>query len=270
MFYGYLSAVCGILLACLSARDAIANEPSIERWDRAICLIQREVDQETKKQKHEWSTAFLVTDGEHVTMVATAHGARATSRETIVLFRTAEGDSAAVGLAELYQGEGNPWRQQANADVAVMRIVPAEKEKENETIQALLKLAIPLESVQTTLPTRTTPVELTGFPLGLGIKGVGVQSEVSSIVVCGQIASREMPVPAKWGSETVFLIQLAGAGGISGSPVFLQEESPQSVQLVGMVMGYVREDKSGLMMSRIIPGRILADAVNNSYSRFTQ
>lgn len=256
-----------LFLVCSCANVLQAEELPIERWDRAVCLVERQVDQETKKQKHEFSTAFLVADGEHVTLIATAHGARATSRQTSVMFRRPDGESGDIPLTDLYEGDGNPWRLQANADVAVMRIETGKEP--GEEIQALLKLAIPLESIQTKLPRRTTPVELTGFPLGMGIKGLGVQPEMSSIVVCGQIASREMPVPAKWGSETIFIIQLAGAGGVSGAPVFLQEDSPQAVQVVGMVMGYVREDKSGLMMSRIIPGRILVDAVSNSYSRFS-
>ncbi|QDU73450.1 hypothetical protein Pan97_04210 [Bremerella volcania] len=260
--------VCVIFLACSCLTHLKADETPIERWDRAVCLVEQQIDKENNKQQHEWSTAFLVADGEKVMIVATAHGARTTSRETFVVFRRPSGESGAITLGDLYEMEGNPWRFQANADVAVMRI---ESPKEpNDMIRDLMKLAIPLESIQTTLPRRTTAVELTGFPMGLGVKGFGVQPEVSSIVICGQIASREMPVPAKWGNETVFLVQLAGAGGISGSPVFLQEELPESVRVVGMVMGYVREDKSGLMMSRIIPGRILVDAVSNSYSRFSQ
>lgn len=268
MFRCHTRSFCAVLLTCSWVAFLQAGETSIERWDRAVCLVERQVDKENNKQQHDWSTAFLVSDGEHITLVATAHGARLTSRETAVVFRRPGGESGSVVLGDLYAEEGNPWRFQANADVAVMRI---ESPKDpSEVITDLLKLAIPLESIQTTLPMRTTGVELTGFPMGLGVKGLGVQPEVSPIVICGKIASREMPVPAKWGNEMVFLIQLAGAGGISGSPVFLEEESPQSVQVVGMVMGYIREDKSGLMMSRIIPGRILADAVSNSYSRFSK
>ncbi|MBA2113122.1 hypothetical protein [Bremerella alba] len=267
MFHRYACVVWGIVLACLCGSYLHAEQTPIERWDRAICLVDIEVDKESNKQKHEWSTAFLVADGEHATLVATAHGARATSRETTVMFRRPEGESGSLPLSDLCEGEGNPWRLQANADVAVMRIkLP---EEPSDVIHDLLKLAIPLKDIQTSLPMRTTPVEVTGYPLGLGIKGLGVQTEMSPIVVCGQIASREMPVPAKWGNETIFLIQLAGAGGISGGPVFLQEDSPEAVEVIGMVMGYVREDKTGVMMSRIIPGRILVDAVNNSYSRFS-
>lgn len=267
MFRLHSPMVWAVVLACTCVSYLSAEETSIERWDRAVCLVETQHDKESNKKKHEWSTAFLVADGEHVTMIATAHGARTTSRDTAVVYRTSSGDSKMVQLRDLYEGEGNPWQFQANADVAVMRIEVDEKPKEE--ISDLLQLAIPLESIQTTLPKRTTPIELTGYPLGMGIKGFGVQHEVSSIVICGQIASREMPKPAKWGNETVFIIQIAGAGGISGAPVFLAEESPESVQVVGMVMGYVREDPSGLMMSQIIPGSILVDAINDLNSQFS-
>lgn len=256
-----------VLLGCCSFTYLQADEAPMERWDRAVCLVEKHVDKENNQVKHEWSTAFLVDDGEHVAMVATAHGARNTSRDTAVVFRTASGDSKVVQLRDLCDGEGNPWRFQPNADVAVMRIEV--DEKPTEEIAQLLKLAFPLESIQTTVPRRTTPVELAGFPLGMGIKGFGVQPEVSSIVICGQIASREMPTPAKWGNEIVFIIQLAGAGGISGAPVFLADEAPESVTLVGMVMGNVREDSTGITMNRIIPGRIVAEAVKESYSKFS-
>ena len=258
----------GVLwLAGWCTGSLLAEEPAIERWDRAVCLVETQLDKENNKKKHEWSTAFLVTDGEHITMVATGHGARGTSRDTAVVFRTASGDSKMVQVKDLHPAEGNPWRFHPHADVAVMRIDVGEEPK--EATSDLLKLAIPLESIQTTLPKRTTPIELTGYPLGMGIKGMGVQHEVSSIVICGQIASREMPRPAKWGNQTIFIIQLAAAGGISGAPVFVAQESPEAVQVVGMVMGYVREDPSGLMMSQIIPGRILIDAIKQSYSQYS-
>ncbi|PQO36793.1 hypothetical protein C5Y96_06395 [Blastopirellula marina] len=259
--------VWAVLLGCFCLNDLRADETPIERWDRAVCLVEKHIDKESKQVKHEWSTAFLVSDDKQVLLVGTAHGAQATSRETTVMFRRPDGGTGEVILADLFQADGNPWRTQANSDMAVIRIEPGREPREE--IRELMKLAIPLESIQTTLPRRTTPIELTGFPLGLGVKGFRAQPELSSIVICGQIASREMPFPAKWGNETVFIIQLAGAGGISGAPVFLAEESPESVTVVGMVMGYVREDSSGIMMSRIIPGRLVVDAVKASYSRFS-
>ncbi|MFN3152459.1 hypothetical protein [Bremerella sp.] len=265
MFRLCLLSVWVVALTCSWVTTASAEDASIERWDRAVCLVETHIDKENNQKKHEWSTAFLVSDGELVTMIATAHGARNTSRETAVVFRTPSGDSRMVQLRDLYDGEGNPWQMQANADVAVMSIEVDEKPK--EAIVDLLQLALPVESIQTTVPNRTTPVELAGFPLGMGIKGFGVQPEVSSIVICGQVASREMPTPAKWGNEMVFIIQLAGAGGISGAPVFLAEESPEAVTVAGMVMGNVREDSTGITMNRIIPGRILVDAVKSSSSQ---
>ncbi len=267
MRFCHVRALGVMLVASWCTGSLLAEEPAIERWDRAVCLVETQLDKENNKKKHEWSTAFLVTDGEHVTMLATGHGARNTSRDTAVVFRAASGDSKMVQMKDLHPAEGNPWRFHPNADIAVMRVDAGKQPK--EAIGDLLQLAIPLESIQTTIPKRTTAIELTGFPLGLGIKGMGVQHEVSSIVICGQIASREMPRPAKWGSQTIFIIQLAAAGGISGAPVFLAQESPEAVQVVGMVMGYVREDPTGLMMSQIIPGRILVDAVNQSYSQYS-
>ncbi|MHC2068445.1 hypothetical protein ACYFX5_13355 [Bremerella sp. T1] len=245
-----------------------AEEPTFERWDRAICLLEQQVDKENNKQKFDWSTCFLLQDEHHITLVATAHGARLTSSNTKVIFRRANGESGLLTLGQLSAGEGNPWRFHPNADVAVMRL--DDVEEANELRKELVRLAIPRKNVSVTLPRRSTSVEMAGYPLGLGIQGVNQQTETSPLVVSGEIASRELPFSTKWGSESIILVQVAAPGGISGSPVFRREESPETCEVLGMVMGYVREDSSGLMMSKVIPGHVLIDAIEGAYSRFSE
>lgn len=151
----------------------------------------------------------------------------------------------------------NPWLSYQNSDIAVAKIVPQE-ESSKEAIRDLQELAIDIESVAMEAPARTTEIEISGFPIG-----IGSIPPISPLVMKGSIASREMTSDAQWGTEPIiYAVPVVGAG-CSGGPVFKAIDDSAKCELLGMYIG-MAYDPTGVKLSKIIPSRIIRLAVEAS------
>jgi hypothetical protein len=79
-------------------------------------------------------------------------------------------------------------------------------------------------------------------------------------VVVGNIASKEVKSDNDWGGEFIVYASPALAQGTSGGPVFRRDASATKVLLVGMYIGVV-SDNSGAKLSKLVPSRIIHDAL---------
>lgn len=109
------------------------------------------------------------------------------------------------------------------------------------------------DALSSVVPSRTTNIELTGFPLKLGLA-----PSFSPVVMCATVASRETECEGRWGPEHVFLAAPVVADGVSGGPVFESREDSAELIVVGMYVGYVL-DKSGPKLARIVPSRLIRE-----------
>lgn len=258
MMSGGWPAVALLCLVAASASAANADEKNIERWDRVVFLIEVQQEPEKKLQHTHASSGFLVAQGEQFFLITAAHGAEKTSPKTEVQFRSPEGKTAKVLLGDITADQGDPWHRHPQADLAVARV--AIQEKSPEAAQQLFALAIPMEDLLTASPRRTTAIEVTGFPMRLGLKPA-----ISPLVMTGRVASRELPISAKWGDETIVLAQAAVAPGISGGAVFAEEPSPEKCRVVGMCIGFLMDNSTEVKLAKIVPSHILIDFMRKEF-----
>ncbi|MEO8496492.1 MAG: serine protease [Planctomycetota bacterium] len=245
-----------ILISLLFVSIATAvfaqENPSIERWDRSVCL-------HTEKMKNNgnpsYASAFLVQRDESTYLVTANHAARDTDGRTKLLYRTADGESKWLYLAAITNASSNPWQTYENADIAVLLVDPTQAESK-PYLDQLRKLSIEFDTIRLDAPSRTTDIEITGFPVG-----IGTIPPISPLAMKGSIASREMLADAQWGAEAVlYAVPIVGAG-CSGGPVFRCEFDPMKTDLVGMYIGMVY-DPSGVKLSKIVPSRIIRQTID--------
>jgi len=166
-------------------------------------------------------------------------------------------------LAAITNASSNPWRTYENADIAVLLVDPTRAESE-PYIDQLRKLSIDFDTIGLDVPSRTTDIEITGFPVG-----IGTIPPISPLAMKGSIASREMLTDAQWGAEAVlFAVPIVGAG-CSGGPVFRCESDPVKTDLIGMYIGMVY-DPTGVKLSKIVPSRIIRQAIDAMRTTSTQ
>ncbi|MCA8984104.1 MAG: hypothetical protein R3C12_08345 [Planctomycetaceae bacterium] len=246
----------GLLCVFTLTAASPAEEPDsqqrsrCERWDRAVCLV-------TERKKTDGSgaasSAFLVAHADNLFLITANHSALETHAHTRVVYRTIEGESRWVHLGGLTVAAANPWVQYENTDLSVLRI--AAHPQISMYVDELRELAIPFSALLAELPGRTTAIEITGFPISLGI-----QPQVSPLTMTARIASRELQADAQWGKEAiVYAVPTVGAG-CSGGPVFLASEDASATSVVGMYIGLM-VDTTGAKLSKIIPARILRAAI---------
>ncbi len=232
--------------------DDDAGESSIERWDRAICLVESRTDAEGKKAGDAGS-AFLLKDDQKLVLVTAGHVARFTTAKTRVLFRDPDGESHWIILGGLTSGTGEPWRYHGQADLAVMEIDGSRVE--SKRFASFTALAIPVDDLVAQVPGRTTKIEIVGFPMLLG-----ALPNVSPLAMAAEVASRELPVEAKWGHEQIVFAHPAVANGTSGGPAFVTTDSLMDATVMGMYIGY-QQDNFGNRLSKLVPGRLILDFV---------
>ncbi|MEM6691994.1 MAG: serine protease [Planctomycetota bacterium] len=225
----------------------LAEDP--DRWDRVICLNSTPNGNATSAI----ASAFIVSYGEKLLIVTAAHAAKQTHQRTRLLFRSIDGTPQWVNLGLLTGKNQDPWIRHKNSDIATAKIV-AEK-KNAPYLTQLNEIAIPLEDVLVTPVERTTKIESVGFPLGLGL-----QEQVSPIVVVGHVASKEILTTNDWGSEPLIYSYPDLAQGTSGGPTFLSEMDAKSTKVVGMHVAVIY-DASGGKLSKLIPSRIIREAI---------
>ena len=243
-----------LVLAYLSAPVFAQDAPPIERWDRAVCLF-------TEKKKTDgnrgYASAFLIRKSDDLFLVTASHAAKDTDGLSKLLFRNGNSESKWATLSVVTDCKTNPWLSYQNSDIAVAKIVPQE-ESSKEAIRDLQELAIDIESVAMEAPARTTEIEISGFPIG-----IGSIPPISPLVMKGSIASREMTSDAQWGTEPIiYAVPVVGAG-CSGGPVFKALDDSAKCELLGMYIG-MAYDPTGVKLSKIIPSRIIRLAVEAS------
>ncbi|WP_158265683.1 serine protease [Blastopirellula marina] len=258
MMSGHWSVVAVLCFLATSAAAAEADEKNIERWDRVVFLKEVQQEPEKKLQHTHTSSGFLVAEGGQYCLITAGHGAEKTSPKTEIYFRSPEGKTAKVLLGDITADQGDPWHRHLQADLAVARV--AIRENSPEAVQQLFALAIPMEDLLATSPRRTTAIEVTGFPMRLGLKPA-----ISPLVMTGRVASRELPISAKWGDETIVLAQAAIAPGISGGAVFAEEPSPDKCRVVGMCIGFLMDNRTEVKLAKIVPSHILMDFMRQEF-----
>jgi len=245
---GVRTACLAIMLLAGGSRVSAADLP---RWDRAVCL--QSVEQVGDESRKHLATGFLIRRQDRLILVSADHAARQTNRNTRVLYADSEGKPQWAALRALCPGNGPPWQRYENSDLATAEVMTAELPQ--PVLDALQRLAIPLANVAAEDPMRTTDIDVAGFPMGLGL-----QHQVSPIVVKGHIASRVIATENEWGSEPMLYSFPDLAQGTSGGPVFLSHDDPAATTLVGMYVGVIF-DKSGGKLSKLVPSRLIKSAV---------
>lgn len=247
------SVMWGLIILTLSLPTAIADTiKKAERWDRAICLKSTEKKGGKDGSVH-LATGFLVKHEKQLILVTAEHAARKTNKDTRLLFRDRNGKPQWVVLELVCSAGQSPWKHFQNSDLATARLVETETSK--PYIDNFRALAVPIENIMTENAGRATDIDVAGFPLGMGL-----QREVSPIVVKGHISSREISTENEWGAEPIIYSFPDLAQGTSGGPVFRSDPDPHNVVLVGMYVGVVF-DASGGKLSKLIPGRLVHAAV---------
>lgn len=244
----------GLLVLLQSGTTVPADPVSIERWDRAVCLQSPG----NRPEATQVCTAFLVSLEEQVYLVTASHAAKETSGQTRLYFRATNGSSQFVSIGLLFSAGADPWKRFENSDLSVAKIQV--NARSTPYVNHLRRLAVPLDQLAANATSRGTKVDVAGFPLGLGI-----QPDVSPLVVQGNIASTEIDTPNDWGTEPLIYMFPPLAQGTSGAPAFLTRQDPTDAQIVGMYVA-VSFDASGGKLSKLVPSRVIREAIQRQHA----
>lgn len=249
---GWLRLTLLILLALAHWPGTAQAEDELERWDRVVCLVT-ETPQDGKPGLT-WGSGFFVKNDDALYLVTARHVAEKTTAKSRILYRNLDGESRWLVLGACLNEQGDPWKNHATADLSWL-IVGKDSKVDEPMRNALLGLAVDWTALAEETPKRTTSVEITGFPMGLG-----TAPEVAPLVMAGSIASKELQAETKWGLESVFYAIPAVAGGASGGPVFRSDDDVEHVQVVGMHIA-VGFDDSGAKLSKCVPAHFIRAAL---------
>ena len=245
-----MKCLTGVLLAVLATQFAIANDATVERWDRAICL---HTERKTTDGQPTVASGFVVDYKETLWIVSAVHVALDTHPRTRLVYRTNTGESRWVHLGGLTETEKNPWSDFENSDVSIARM----QDRPDTTIYygELKQLAIPFDDLASDAPKRTTKVEITGYPMSFG-----TTPPIAPLAMVAHVASRELPTPARWGNERIFFAIPSVASGTSGGPVFRSDDDTSNATVVGMYIGLIT-DSTGEKLSKVIPAHVVRAAI---------
>ncbi|MEO1614489.1 MAG: serine protease [Planctomycetota bacterium] len=228
-----------------SQADPKANAELNGHWRRAIGL-QSKRESETK-----FATGFLIQRDRTVFLVTAKHAARETNSETKLLYVNKQGASRWYLFRGLFAAGQDPWREHAHADLAVAKLAPPENT--DPTLQSMRDVALDFSQLATALPPRTTPLQVVGFPLALG-----VGPKMSSLVIPGHLVSKELTKKGDWGTTPIAYSVPAIAAGASGAPAF--DLSGQTPAVIGIYVAITR-DKTGAKFSELVPSRLVREII---------
>lgn len=251
-----MNVVHCLIAVLLATQLAVADEASLERWDRAICL---HTERKTTDGQPAVASGFIVEHKESLWLVSAVHVAQDTHARTRIVYRTKTGESRWVHLGGLTETETNPWCDFENSDVSIALI----QKRPDTTVyyNDLKELAIPFDALVSEVPTRTKKIEITGYPMSFG-----TTPPVAPLAMVAHVASREMPTPARWGNEKIFYAVPSVASGTSGGPVFESIDDPSNVMVVGMYIGLIN-DSTGAKLSKIVPSKVVRAAIEAADSK---
>ena len=242
-----------VLLSVSIPRTGLSTPPTLHRWERAVCIQSPE---ENKPDSMKLCSAFFVNSAEQLFLVAAGHGSDETNAKSKLVYRDPAGKSQSVSLKSLCSGESDPWQRDPTSDFAIAEIRPDPNGRLH--VDNLMTLSVSLQSVCTETQTPTTQIVTAGFPLGFGAK-----EPISPLAVVGYVASTEIQSKTRWGHEPIVYCSPAIAQGTSGGPAFLFDRSTDDVTVVGIYVGVVT-DVSGAKLSKMVPSRLIHDAIANS------
>jgi len=245
-----------LLAVVLTTQFAIADDLTVERWDRAICL---QTERKSTDGQPTFASGFVIDHNESLWLVSAVHVAQDTHARTRVVYRTSAGESRWVHLGGVTETETNPWIDFKNTDVAIARM----RDRPETAIyySELKKLAIPFDALVTEVPKRTQKIEITGYPMSFG-----ATPPVAPLAMVAHVASGELATPARWGNEKIFYAIPSVASGTSGGPVYESDADPANTKVVGMYIGLIA-DSTGSKLSKIIPANVVRMSVESASSQ---
>ncbi|QDT11019.1 trypsin-like peptidase domain-containing protein [Planctomycetes bacterium K23_9] len=226
-----------------------------EPWDRVVC-IQSLV--KSKPGTGKLCSAFLVSADAKLFLVTAGHASAETNLSSKLRYRDPDGASQWVALKTFFRTSANPWLRDDRSDFAVAELPNVDGAE--TYFSHLSALSIPLKSVSTKTPPRTTRIVTVGFPLTIGAGDI-----VSPVAVVGHIASRETNTANRWGNEPIVYCSPALGQGTSGGPAFLGDQSDGDLTVVGMYIGVVK-DETGGKLSKMVPARLIRDAISRVHA----
>ncbi|QDV69979.1 hypothetical protein Poly24_36980 [Rosistilla carotiformis] len=241
----FIFLMLGSLIACdLAGQES--QEP--KHWDKVVAI------QTKQKTSNKHATAFFIQKGDALFMVTANHAADETKSDTRILYTRDSGESRWMQLRGIVPSDTNPWTQYKNNDLAVARLQLTRASKSD--IADFNYLSLPYEALLTSTPPRASEIEFVGFPLAYG-----TTPPISSLVVRGHIASRELKSKGDWGVVPIIYATPTVASGTSGSPVFRAMQSPDAIAIVGMYIA-VAVDETGAKLAKLVPARLIREAID--------
>ncbi|WP_417735480.1 S1 family peptidase [Rosistilla oblonga] len=241
----FILLLLGPLFACdLSGQES--QEP--KHWDKVVAI------QTKLKTSNKHATGFFIRKGGTFFIVTANHAADETKSDTRILYTRESGESRYMQLRGIVPSDTNPWTQYKNNDLAVARLQLSRASKSD--IADFNYLALPYEALLTSTPPRASEIDFVGFPMAYG-----TTPPISSLVVRGHIASRELKSKGDWGVVPIIYATPTVAAGSSGSPVFRATQSPDAIAIVGMYIA-VAVDETGAKLAKIVPARLIREAID--------
>ncbi|MEM0927515.1 MAG: hypothetical protein AAGJ83_15825, partial [Planctomycetota bacterium] len=237
--------VACVALACLFLVPRLNAEDANPRWKQVIGL-QTKRENETK-----FASGFLVKKGDDVFLVTAKHASRETNGNTRLLYVTPEGESRWYLMRGLFSAGKDPWTEHGHADVAIAKLSPPQQTE--ETLKVMRNVAIDFQTIAKVIPGRTTPIELVGFPMALG-----VGPKMSALVIPGHVVSKELTKQGDWGTTPIVYAVPAVGAGASGSPAYDVSVNPAVV--IGVYVA-VTKDITGAKLSEFVPSRLVREII---------
>lgn len=223
------------------------------------------------KKQYCRGSAFLVNDGNCPLLVTASHLAKSMTPSSLAILMGPKGEPVRLSLGQLTGKSASAnWLHHDKADVAVLQLSPSPGMRKKH----LLNRFLPLDVIagERKAPSRSIPLVVFGFPLGLGSSGkqfspLTRQTHCASNII--MLRRADAPVEAE-----CFLLEDPSVAGYSGGPVFdigiYQlggiQTTGSGTTLWGLVHG-TSSDQTGGKLAVVVPGYSILEVIEKGRRR---
>src|SRR2546423_2864493 len=226
----------------------------------------------------EIGTGFIANLNGILFIITASHVARQMNAASLITISGESDGAATFPMSDFISSNEQPsWVYHPIADVGVLRLKPSPAVS-NQLTGRGLPPAVFISSLEA--PSRSRPLTVVGFPLGLGVISTGPDARLSAITKESKAASGLLTLRRADNQQATefFLLDSPSVGGFSGAPVMILPTAfsegdalkfSNATFCVGLVHGTL-SDETGGKFAAIVPSAFITQTLEAAYLRETQ
>lgn len=222
--------------------------------------------------QYDSGSAFLIEASNNLFLVTASHVAKSMTADSFAVIMGTNGASDRIPLTLLAGSTSSTsWIHHAEADVAVLHLHPSSDISATHLQQRFLPVELVVRELQA--PSRSIPLTVFGFPLGMGTSQqfapLTKQTYCASDIV--RLKRADIPVLTDF-----FLLEDPSVEGYSGGPVLdisvyklgAMQTTGGGTKLYGLIHG-TQSDSTGGKLALVVPAHFIIETLSKALTAAT-